>query len=246
VKNERLRRAMLRAALAPTELSQAVEASEKSVRRWLDGTSVPHPRMRYRVATVVGEDETYLWPQVSDQANLAGAELVSSWPRRSEVPNSLWVELLRDCTRSFDLLAFAGLFLTEEHPEWMPLLRERAHAGVRIRLLIGDPTGRHLNSRDAEHRIGGGVRGRVEAVMAQYTQLGDLVELRGHDTPLYNSIYRFDDQMLVNTHVYGILAAFTPVLRLRRIDGQYFDIYHESFERVWAGARPLGQRRTAK
>lgn len=45
--------------------------------------------------------------------------------------------------------------------------------------------------------------------------------------------------MLINTHVYGILAAYTPVVRLRRIDGQYFDTYLESFERVWAGSRPL-------
>jgi hypothetical protein len=62
---------------------------------------------------------------------------------------------------------------------------------------------------------------------------------RLHDTPLYNSIYRFDDDVLVNSHVYGILAAFTPVMHLRRVDGGYFNTYLESFERVWASARPL-------
>jgi hypothetical protein len=69
--------------------------------------------------------------------------------------------------------------------------------------------------------------------------LGDLVEIRLHDTPLYNSIYRFDDDMLINTHVYGILAAYTPVLRIRRVDGAYFNTYLESFNQVWAGARPF-------
>jgi hypothetical protein len=79
-------------------------------------------------------------------------------------------------------------------------------------------------------------------VLAYYRPLAGLAAVRLHDTPLYNSIYRFDDDMLVNTHVYGILAAWTPVLLLRRIDGSYFATYTESFERVWASARPLDGR----
>jgi hypothetical protein len=87
-------------------------------------------------------------------------------------------------------------------------------------------------------RVGGGVAGRVAAVRAYYEQqMPDTVEIRFHDTPLYNSIYRFDDEMIVNTHVYGVLAAYTPTLHLRRIDGAYFNTYVESYERVWASAR---------
>lgn len=48
--------------------------------------------------------------------------------------------------------------------------------------------------------------------------------------------------MLVNTHVYGILAAYTPTLHLRRIDGRYYDTYLESIERVWASAKPFALR----
>jgi hypothetical protein len=77
----------------------------------------------------------------------------------------------------------------------------------------------------------------VSAVLGYYRQLPDGVELRLHDTPLYNSIYRFDDEMLVNVHAYGILAAYTPVMHLRRVDGAFFNTYIESFERVWASAR---------
>jgi hypothetical protein len=58
------------------------------------------------------------------------------------------------------------------------------------------------------------------------------VELRFHATTLYNSIYRFDDDMLVNAHVYGAPAAHSPVLHLRRLPGgQLFDHYQASFER---------------
>ncbi|MCO5986593.1 helix-turn-helix domain-containing protein [Actinoallomurus spadix] len=237
--NERLRRGMLRAGFDIASLAASAEVSEKSVERWIRGDVVPYPRTRYRVAAILQEDESYLWPQSVDRASLAGAELVATWPRRSDVPRHLWTELLRQAERNIDYLAFAGLFLTEEHPDWIPTLRARAEAGARVRLLIGDPDGRQLAYRDTEKEIGGGVAGRVAAVLAYYRPLAGLAEIRLHDTPLYNSIYRFDDEMLVNTHVYGILAAYTPVMHVRRVDGAYFNTYLESFERVWASARPL-------
>jgi transcriptional regulator with XRE-family HTH domain len=238
--NERLRRAMLRAGFDSGSLAEAVGVSVKSVERWIAGEVLPYARTRYRVAARVGEDETYLWPGAVDRSSLAGAELVASYPRRSDVPGHLWAELLGRAERSVDLLAFAGLFLTEEHPEWTPLLVSRAEAGVRVRLLLGDPDGVNLAARDGEYRIGGGVAGRVRAVLAYYRPLAGVAEIRLHDTPLYNSIYRFDDDMIVNCHAYGILAAYTPVLHFRRVDGAYFSTYLESFERVWASARPAG------
>ena len=42
-------------------------------------------------------------------------------------------------------------------------------------------------------------------------------------------------------HAYGLLAAYTPVMHLRRVDGAFFNTYLESFERVWASARVAGR-----
>lgn len=65
------------------------------------------------------------------------------------------------------------------------------------------------------------------------------IEIRTHGTPLYNSIYRFDDDMLVNTHTYGSLTGQNPVLHLRRLDGGLMgENYMRWFERVWSQARP--------
>jgi transcriptional regulator with XRE-family HTH domain len=245
VVNERLRRALHRAGLDIAGLADAAGVSTKSVERWIAGESVPYPRTRYRVAAILQEDESYLWPEAVNGASLAGAELVATYPRRNDVPRHLWTELQRGARRNIDLLAFAGLFLTEEHPDWIPTLIAKANAGVRVRLLLGDPEGRQLAARDTEHRIGGGVAGRVSAVLAYYTErMPPSVQIRLHDTPLYNSIYRFDDEMLINVHVYGILAAYTPTMHIRRIDGAYFNTYVESFERVWASARDLEGART--
>jgi hypothetical protein len=69
---------------------------------------------------------------------------------------------------------------------------------------------------------------------------GGAVEFRFHQTILYNSIYRADDQLLVNTHIYGITAAFAPVWHLRKVaGGEIAAAYLESFERVWDTAVPL-------
>ncbi|MFX4294116.1 XRE family transcriptional regulator [Streptomyces bohaiensis] len=241
--NERIRQAMHRTGHDLASLAHAAEVSTKSVERWISGAAVPHPRTRYRVAAILGEAESYLWPETVDSTSLTGAELVATYPRRSLVPPHVWSDLLRSAERSVDLLAFAGLFLTEEHPDWLAGLAAKAEAGVRVRLLLGDPEGAQLAARDREHQIGGGVAGRVSAVLAHYGQhMPESVEIRLHDTPLYTSIYRFDDDMLVNTHAYGVLAAYTPVMRLRRIGGEFFSTYIESYERVWASARPASLR----
>src|SRR5260370_41389142 len=181
--NERLRRAMLRAGLGTEALAERAQVSVKTVERWVRGDVVPYPRTRYRVAALLGEDESYLWPQAVDRASLAGAELVAAYPRRSDVPAGLWTELLAHAQRSVDVLAFAGLFLTEEQPQWTPLLRARAGAGVRVRLPRRDPGGASLAARDAEHRIGGGGPGRVRPVLGSYRPLADLVEIPVPDTP---------------------------------------------------------------
>jgi transcriptional regulator with XRE-family HTH domain len=235
--NERLRRAMFRAGYSVDTLAEAAEVSGKTAQRWLAGAVTPFPRTRYRLAALLKEDESYLWPHAVNGASLAGAELAAAYPRRTDVPAHLWTELLRGAERDIEVLAFAGLFLTEEHSAWLPTLTAKAERGARIRLLLGDPVGAQLAARDKEYAIGGGVAGRVTAVLSYYRQLHGVAEIRLHDTPLYNSIYRFDDEMLVNVHAYGILAAHTPVMHLRRADGAFFNTYIESFERVWASAR---------
>jgi transcriptional regulator with XRE-family HTH domain len=234
--NERLRRAMFRAGHDIGTLSEAAGVSGKTAQRWISGEVTPFPRTRYRVAALLGEDESYLWPHAVNGAALSGAELAATWPRRADVPAHLWTDLLRAAARSIDVLAYAGLFLTEEHSSWLPALQAKAAGGARIRLLLGDPEGIQLAARDREYAIGGGVAGRVSAVLAYYQRVKGSAELRLHDTPLYNSVYRFDDEMLINVHAYGILAAHTPVMHLRRADGAFFNTYIESFERVWASA----------
>ena len=58
------------------------------------------------------------------------------------------------------------------------------------------------------------------------------MEFRFHRTVLYNSIYRADDQVLVNTHLFGVTAAVAPVWHLRKLPaGELAGLYIDSFER---------------
>jgi hypothetical protein len=60
------------------------------------------------------------------------------------------------------------------------------------------------------------------------------IEFRFHATTLYNSIFRFDDQMIVNNHVYGVPGAHAPALHVRKLGaGDLFDTYARSFLDMW-------------
>lgn len=63
-------------------------------------------------------------------------------------------------------------------------------------------------------------------------------EIRLHDTTLYNSIFRDDDHLLVNPHIWGQPASANPLFQLRRTaNAEWFNRYNESFEAVWKTAR---------
>lgn len=81
-----------------------------------------------------------------------------------------------------------------------------------------------------------GIPGRVRMALAYYRPLMDVegITFHLHRTTLYNSIYRFDDQMMVNQHAFGTYGYMAPILHLRKIDsGDLFALYERSFEMAW-------------
>jgi hypothetical protein len=121
------------------------------------------------------------------------------------------------------------------------IFAERARAGAQVRILLGDPDSPNVAQRGEDE-------GNDETLAAKYRTVAVLfcpllkegnVEIRSHGTVLYNSIYRADDQLLVNTHIYGMMADNAPVFHLRKIPGgDMVSTYQESFDRVWDGAKP--------
>ncbi|MGH8960555.1 MAG: DUF5919 domain-containing protein, partial [Jatrophihabitantaceae bacterium] len=139
------------------------------------------------------------------------------------------------------VLVYVGMFLTEA-PGLLKALREKGKAGGRVRLLFGNPTSREVMRRSEDEGIGkGSIPAKVRNALAYVHPLDGApgVEIRCHGTTLYNSIFRYDEEMIVNPHVYGLGAPHAPALHLRRLTGgDLFDTYLQSFERVWDTARP--------
>lgn len=240
--NERLREAISRSGLTVHDVACKMSVDPKTVERWVTLGRVPYPRHRREIAELVQEGEPYLWPTALSRAQrdqVAESEIVHVYPHRASVPPDHWRRLLEEAKSSIDILMYSGMFLVDQIPRLGELLKRRATEGVRVRVLAGDPDCARVQERGREEGIDDAMAAKVRNVLVQYRPLARAggAEVRLHATTLYNSIYRFDDDMLVNSHVYGFPAAHAPVLHLRRLGaGILFETYAESFKQIWTSA----------
>jgi transcriptional regulator with XRE-family HTH domain len=242
--NERLRAALLEKGVTVATLAEAIGVDQKTVERWITLGRTPYRRHRFAVASRLGVDETYLWPDALSDAQVASAsesEIIAIYPHRTAVPRDMWGRLFSDAEEEIGVLVYSGLFLSEDAGV-QSILRDKASAGVRVRILLGDPDSEQVAQRGADEGVGEAQAAKIKNALVMYRPLRGLegIEFRFHATILYNSIYRADDQLLVNTHVYGVTAPRAPVLHLHKVaGGDIVNTYLDSFERVWEGATPI-------
>ncbi|MGW2643652.1 helix-turn-helix domain-containing protein [Streptomyces sp. NPDC001393] len=241
--NERLRSALLAQNMTVQQLAEAIEVNPKTVERWITQGKVPYRRHQYATASVLNVDVTTLWEDtrsLDSATDLCKAEIVTVYPHRHVVPTDLWREMCERAKERIDILVYAGIGLAED-PRFLSVLKAKSQS-VAIRVLMGDPECEAVIRRgiDEGHRI---MDGKIRNALVNYRPLFTShpeIAFRLHDTVLYNSIYRVDDEMLVNTHVYGIGAYLAPVLHLRRLPGGgLFDTFANSVQQTWEGARPV-------
>ncbi len=251
--NNRLRTVLGQRGVSPDALAEICEVDPKTVSRWLGGR-IPHARHRFRVARHLRVEETFLWPEPSKRPGRPrdglGTELVGTYQNRASVPRDVWLALLREARHEIGVLVFSGTFFAQSNPHVAKMLSERAADGVRVRLCFGDPDGRAVAVRGREEGIGDTLAAKVRASLTYYRPLlGEAgCGVRLHDTTLYTSMFRYDDNLLVNPHIWGQPASANPLLHLKRAgDTGWFDNYAESFDAVWAAARQWApdQERTA-
>ncbi|MFJ5269310.1 XRE family transcriptional regulator [Streptomyces sp. NPDC088358] len=247
--NERLRSALLARGMTVQGLADEIEVNPKTVERWITQGKVPYRRHQYATAAALKVDVTTLWDDgrnIESAMDSAKAEIVTVYPHRHTVPPSLWREIYERAEANIDLLVYSGLFMSED-PLFHGLLRAKVEAGAQVRILLGDPDCAAVRQRgiDEGHQI---MDGKIRNALLLYRPLMRShpdIGFRLHDSTLYNSIYRADDEMLVNPHVYGLGAYMAPVLHLRRLPGgSLFDTYAHSIEHTWDNARPATDRDT--
>jgi hypothetical protein len=188
---------------------------------------------------LLGVREEALWPGA--RAGAAGvtngtSEILAAYAHRAEVPSHVWHDLLDQAKTQIDLLAYAMLFLPEANPRLVDQLKEKAAADCAVRVALADPDSAAVAHRDQEEGLGGALPARIRTTLHHFADLNDQhgISLRLHATPMYNSIFRFDDEMLVTPHLYAQSGYASPVLHLRRVGPHgVFDNFAEHFERVW-------------
>lgn len=244
--NERLRTTMLRAGLTVAELAECAGVEAKTVERWISKGRVPHRQHRWATARRLGVDESYLWPDVlartpARRDDAARSELVEVYPDRASVPRELWLRLLDEVQEHVDVLVFSGTFYAQAQPRIAALLAAAAGRGVQVRLCFGNPGSDAVTVRDREEGISGTLAAKIRSALTYYRPLAEVdgCQVRLHSTTLYASLFRYDDEVIVNPHVYGEPASANPAFHLRRLDGGTLAAHYvAAFDRVWGTAIP--------
>jgi hypothetical protein len=236
--NERLRTAMVKARISIADVNRSTGVDEKTVQRWIAGRT-PHQRHRWAVAALLDEDEAYLWPRSALELGAGAAstaEVVAAYAHRAEVPHTLWTGLVDGSRRRVHVLAYAALFLAENYPGLASRLAEKAADGCDVRLALVDADSDAARNRDAEEGLDGALLARIrnaEKLLAPLVEV-DGAQVRRHATAMYNSVFVFDDEMLVTPHLYRRSGFESPTLHLRRLgEGGIFDTFLQHVDEVW-------------
>jgi transcriptional regulator with XRE-family HTH domain len=244
--NERLRAVMAAGGWTYANLAAKTDVDPKSVERWVNLGRTPRQATAMLAAETLGEDVHALWPALRQPraARTISPELVALYEQRADLPVSAFVHVLKQARERIDVLVYAAVFLHEAYPRLNEILEERAAQGCAIRIAIGDADSPNVQARGCEERFGHGIESRCRLALMHYRTLTNVpgIEIRTHATTLYNSLYRSDDQVMVNAHVWGVNAYEAPVWHLRRNgNDRMFDTYIRSFNAVWATASPVAQ-----
>ena len=121
----------------------------KTVERWITTGRIPYRKHRFDVASFFGVDESYIWPDAlgrDEVAAVSQSEVVQVWPHRWAVGRDTWERFFSQAEREIGALVYSGMFMAEDLGV-RRLFADRARAGVRVRLLVGDPDSRNVAER---------------------------------------------------------------------------------------------------
>lgn len=251
VPNIALQEAMRAKRMSARKLADLIKVAEKTVRRWLaDADRKVQDFNAYAVADVLGCAPHDLWPsqyqpEPATQRPADAAPMTFNptvYPTRTQVPITVWQDHFANASESIDILVFAATFLFDTLDGFTTTLADAAQRGAQVRFLVGDPGGDNMILRGEEEGIGDSVSARsrnsVELLTPHLHTPG--LQVRTHATTLYTSIFRADNDMIINFHVYGSPGRENPVMLLSRTQSpRLWATFEQAFTRVWDHAHPL-------
>jgi hypothetical protein len=242
--NERLRTAIGNARIDVDQIADATKVDPKTVQRWIAGR-VPHPRHRWKVSKLVGQEEGYLWPTARPDVAPGApstSEVVAAYAHRADIPAAVWNELLARACRQVDIIGYSFLFLPEQTVNLGNLITNKCSKGCKIRIAVANPECEHTLERDRLENLNGTLLARIRTTIAHLQPILNVesVEVNYHETHLYCAIYRFDDEMLVTPYLVAAHGFEHPALHIRRL-GPYgiFATYADHFEALWSTTKGM-------
>jgi transcriptional regulator with XRE-family HTH domain len=242
--NHALAKRMREKGFTEAGLATAAGVDTKTVGRWVRGESLPQAANGRRAANALDDDPLTLWPDVFPTMRPPGTGTVpvSIYGSRADIPVTVWTELFGGASEAIDILVYGGTFLFDGVPRFRKTLTTATERGVVVRFIIGDPDSAVVAQRGAEEQIGTTLAGRCQMTLALLQPLVGTaaLQIRTHSTPLYTSMFRADDTLIANPHLYGAPASDNPAIVIRRHDAP--ELWHDhqaAFERVWDTGRPI-------
>jgi lambda repressor-like predicted transcriptional regulator len=241
--NDALQSALATAHLTRADLAQQCGVDLRTVDRWLsDDQRVPHPRQRQAAATALGTEVEMIWPSIKGSLRRSPGmrEIQNAWPTRSAMPSTEWAELVAGANRDVVCAGYTSYFLWLTVPNLRDTLRTKAEAGAKIRFLLGDPDSAVTHGREAVEAVPLTVGSRIAISLNELAPLRDVpgVEVRFSDRHISLSVWQFDDQMIVSTHIAANVGHDSPTYKLRRSGSSgLFEAYASHVETLWESAR---------
>ena len=243
--NDVLRRELAASGLSPADLAEKVGVDEKTCARWVaDAERTPHPKHRRAVAGLLGVEADVLWPDAVKATLKTGwdREVQAVYPSHSAVPASVWQRLVADATREIvfcDIVSYWYWFVV---PDLSRVLREKAEAGCRVRVVVGDPADPVIRADQESTGVPLTLTSRIGQTRHLLEPLADVVEVRQTTSEGFGrSVYRGDGAAVAHWWLYGQMGTDFPALHLRRRqDGGIFDqVAVRHVEALWEAARPV-------
>jgi hypothetical protein len=128
-------------------------------------------------------------------------------------------------------------------------IQQKCANGCTVRAVIADPESRYVADRDDEEDLAMTLVVRIDTSLKFFAPLMQCenFEMRQQDVPLYNSVFRFDDEMLVTPHLYATPGSSAPMLHLRRLGPNgMFSRFATHFDSIWATTTPVRDDRPRK
>lgn len=160
------------------------------------------------------------------------------YARRSDLPRSLFRELINKADTRLWFGGYTSYFVWLEVPNAAATLGAKAQGGTDVRFLLGDPGSAVTTARERIEATPLTLATRIAMTQAEIAKSPEPLAARLSERHVAMSVWIFDDDAIVATHIGAGLGQDSVTMHLRRREaGGPFDRYVEHFESLWDDAR---------